>query len=89
VQGQVKSIDREGTGITLTDGTRLLTPRGATITPGALTEGMTVIASYREENGDKVMTELAVEETPASPPAGPGRPAEPSPAPPRDTPKRY
>jgi hypothetical protein len=50
---------------------------------------MTVIASYREENGDKVMTELAVEETPASPPAGPGRPAEPSPAPPRDTPKRY
>jgi hypothetical protein len=89
VQGQVKSIDREGTEITLTDGTRLLTPRGATIEPGAVTEGMTVIASYREENGDKIMTELAVEETSASPPAGPGRPAEPAPAPSQNAPKRY
>ena len=67
VQGQVKSIDSAGTGITLADGTRLLTPPGRSLRPGALIEGMTVIASYREENGEKVMTQLAVE-TPASPP---------------------
>jgi hypothetical protein len=89
VQGQVKSINPAGTELTLTDGTRLLAPQGATITPGAVTEGMTVIASYREENGDKVMTELAVEKPSASPPVDPGRPAEPSPAPPRNAPKRY
>lgn len=68
VQGQVKSIDPAGTEITLTDGTRLLTPPGRSLRPGVLIEGMTVIASYREENGEKVMTELAVEKPPASPP---------------------
>jgi hypothetical protein len=82
VQGQVKSIDPAGTGITLTDGTRLLTPPGRTLRPGALAEGMTVIASYHEENGEKVMTELAVEKAPASPPA------DPRPEPPRGTPGR-
>ena len=82
VQGQVGSIDPTGTGITLTDGTRLLTPPGRSLRPGALTEGMSVIASYREENGEKVMTELAVEEPSASP-------ATPPTAPPRDSPPRY
>jgi hypothetical protein len=82
VQGQVKSIDPAGTGITLTDGTRLLTPPGRSLKPGALIEGMTVIASYREENGEKVMTELAIDKPPASPPTE-RRPATPPTEPPR------
>jgi hypothetical protein len=89
VQGEVRSIDPAGTGITLTDGTRLLTPPGRSLRPGVLTEGMTVIASYREENGEKVMTELAVEKSPASPPTDPRRPATPSTEPSRSAPGRY
>jgi Protein of unknown function (DUF1344) len=88
VQGQVKSIDPAGTGITLTDGTRLLTPPGRSLRPGALTEGMTVIASYREENGEKVMTELAVGKPPASPSTDPTPPATPPTEPPRSAPGR-
>lgn len=90
VEGQVRSIDPSGTAITLTDGTRLVTPPGAAIKPGALTEGATVIASYREENGQKVMTELVVKEPAASPPTEPrSSPGGPPAAPPSDSPKRY
>jgi hypothetical protein len=85
VKGQVRSIDPAGTSITLMDGTRLLAPPGAALRPGALTEGMTIIASYREENGAKVLTELAMDE----PSASPRSPTEPLPGPPRDSPKRY
>jgi len=89
VQGEVQSIDPAGTGITLTDGTRLLTPPGRSLRPGVLTEGMTVIASYREENGEKVMTQLAVEKSPVSPPTDPRRPATPSTEPSPSAPGRY
>jgi Protein of unknown function (DUF1344) len=69
VEGQVGSIDPTRTEITLTDGTRLMTPPGAVVKPGVLTEGMTVVASYREENGQKVLTGLAVKEkTPSNSP---------------------
>ena len=61
IEGEVRSIDPSGTEITLTDGTRLITPPGATLKPGVLTEGMKVIASYREHNGNKVLTELRPE----------------------------
>ena len=88
IQGQVQSIDPAGTELTLTDGTRLLAPPGAVITPGALTEGMTVIASYRQQNGENVMTELAVEEPAASPPSDAGAPPGSSTTPPDDSPKR-
>jgi hypothetical protein len=88
VQGQVKSIDPAGTGITLTDGTRLLTPPGRSIRPGVLAEGMTVIASYHEENGEKVMTELAVEK-PRAPSTDPTPPAATPPTePPGGAPRR-
>ena len=90
VQGQVSSIDPTGTEITLTDGTRLLTPPGTSLEPGALAQGMTVIASYREENGEKVLTDLAVEAPSASPPTDPRLPAGPPTAPPpRNPPARY
>jgi hypothetical protein len=62
VEGQVGSVDSSRTAITLTDGTKLVTPPGATIRPGALIEGMIVIASYREENGEKVLTEITVKD---------------------------
>jgi hypothetical protein len=62
VEGQVGSVDSSRTAITLTDGTKLVTPPGATIRPGALVEGMIVIASYREENGEKVLTEITVKD---------------------------
>jgi Protein of unknown function (DUF1344) len=67
VQGQVKTIHPAGTELTLADGMRLVAPPGAMITPGAVTEGMRVIASYREQDGENVLTELAVEEPSASP----------------------
>jgi hypothetical protein len=60
VQGQVGSVDSSRTEITLTDGTRLVTPPGVVFKPGAIAEGMTVVASYREENGRNVLTGLAV-----------------------------
>jgi hypothetical protein len=58
--GRVQSVDETGTEITLTDGTKLLTPRGSVIRPGALQEGATVVAMYREENGDKILTNLTL-----------------------------
>jgi hypothetical protein len=85
VQGQVKSIDPAGTELTLTDGMRLVAPPGAMITPGAVTEGMAVIASYREENGENVLSALAVEETSASPRSNPRSPDTPSSTPPRES----
>ena len=58
--GRVQSVDESRTEITLTDGTRLLTPPGAMLRPGALEEGAVVIAIYQEEeNGDKIVTRLA------------------------------
>jgi hypothetical protein len=60
VEGKVGSVDSSNTEITLTDGTRLVTPPGVVFKPGAIAEGMTVVASYREENGRNVLTGLAV-----------------------------
>jgi hypothetical protein len=57
--GQVQSVDETGTKITLTDGTKLLTPPGSVIRPGVLQEGTVVVAMYREENGDKIVTKLS------------------------------
>ena len=61
--GRVQSVDSSGTEITLTDGTRLVTPPGARLLPGSVEQGMLVLAVYRErENGDKVLTRLAGEQ---------------------------
>ena len=75
--GQVQSVDETGTEITLTDGTKLLTPPGSMLRPGALEEGMVVVAMYREENGDKILTKLSL-----------GR-GEPAPSAPSESPKRF
>jgi hypothetical protein len=76
--GEVQSVDESGTQITLKDGTMLLTPPGSMLRPGALEQGMVVVAMYREqENGDKVLTRLSL---------GQGQPA---PGAPTDAPKRY
>jgi hypothetical protein len=58
--GRVQSVDETGTEITLTDGTRLLTPPGSIVRPGAFEKGTEVIAMYREENGDKILTNLTL-----------------------------
>jgi len=72
--GRVQSVHESGTEITLTDGTKLLTPPGSMVHPGALEEGTLVVAMYREqENGDKILTRLSLGE---SVPA-PARPIEP------------
>jgi hypothetical protein len=60
LKGEVQRVDESGTEITLTDGTRLVTPPGATLRPGALEQGAIVIATYREENGNNVLTGLLV-----------------------------
>ena len=88
VEGQVKAINAARTEITLTDGTRLVAPPGAALKPGVLAEGMTVVASYKEESGEKVMTELAVKEPSASPPTEPKTPGGSPTTPPGDSPKR-
>jgi hypothetical protein len=60
VIGEVQSVDESGTEITLTDGTRLLTPPGQIVNPGAIQQGTQVVAMYlQQENGDKILTRLA------------------------------
>src|SRR4030095_11063404 len=56
VEGRIENIDPSRTAITLSDGTKLVTPAGAVLKPGVVTEGMLVVASYREENGAKGLT---------------------------------
>jgi hypothetical protein len=87
VEGEVKSVNPSGTEITLTDGTTLVTPPGATLRPGVLPEGSMVVASYREENGRNVLTDLSRKAPAASPPTAPRSPA--PTAPPRESPPRY
>jgi hypothetical protein len=59
--GEVQNVDESGTALTLKDGTKLLTPPGSTIRPGALEQGMLVVAVYREqEKGDKILTRLSL-----------------------------
>jgi len=65
--GQVQSVDETGTEIALTDGTKLMTPLGSVIRPGALQERTMVVAMYLEENGDKIVTKLS--RTPAQQPS--------------------
>src|SRR5262245_24353553 len=62
VEGRVMSVDPSRTEITLSDGTKLTTPAGSVLKPGAITEGMLIAASYREENGAKVLTGLAIKD---------------------------
>jgi hypothetical protein len=89
VEGQVKSVDSSGTEIILTDDTRLVTPPGIALRPGALVEGTYVIASYRELNGKKILTDIALKEPSASPRTGPSSPGGSPPPPPSDSSKRY
>jgi len=62
VEGRIENIDPSRTAITLSNGTKLVTPVGAVLKPGVVTEGMLVVASYREENGAKVLTGLTVKD---------------------------
>src|SRR4029453_5231721 len=62
VEGRIENIDPSRTAITLSDGTKLVTPAGAVLTPGVVTEDMLVVASYRQENGAKVLTGLTVKD---------------------------
>jgi Protein of unknown function (DUF1344) len=61
--GQVQSVDETGTTITLTDGTKLLTPLGSVIRPRALQEGTMVAAIYLEENGNKIVTKISLKQS--------------------------
>jgi hypothetical protein len=88
VEGQVRSIDPLRTEIVLTDGTRLIVP-GDALRPGVLSEGATVVATYREEDGNKVLTGLVVLEPSASPSTEPRSPRESPAGPPGSSPKRY
>jgi len=60
VERRIESVDSSRTEITPTDGTKLVAPQGAVFTPGALAEGMSIVARYREENRAKVLTGIAV-----------------------------
>jgi hypothetical protein len=72
VEGRVQSIDPSKKEMTLADGTKFMIPAGTKLSP-EVKRGVTVTASYREEDGKKVLT--AVEVQPAAsprttPPAG-------------------
>src|SRR5262245_12110996 len=81
VEGQVKSVDPSEREITLMDGTTLVSPLGASLKSGVRREGTTVIATYREEQGQNVLTALMVADPSASPPPSeqncPARPPRP------------
>ena len=62
VEGRIENIDPSRTAITLSDGTKLVTPTGVVLKAGVVTEGMLVVANYREENGAKVLTGLTVKD---------------------------
>ncbi len=62
VEGRIENIDPSRTAITLSNGTKLVKPPGVVLKPGVVTEGMLVVASYREENGAKVLTGLTVKD---------------------------
>ena len=72
VEGQIKSIDPSKKEVTLADGTKLMIPAGAKLSPD-VKEGATVVASYKEEAGKKVVTEIEVQPSASprtAPPAG-------------------
>jgi len=83
--GQVQSVDDSGTELTLKDGTKLLTPPGSRFRPGLLNEGMLIVAMYREENGDKILTRISLGQSEPAPGAPEGSPKKS----PEDPPKRY
>src|SRR5438093_12485906 len=62
VEGRIENVDPSRRAITLSDGTKLVMPAGAILKPGVVTEGMLVVASYREENGAKALTGLTVQD---------------------------
>jgi hypothetical protein len=62
VEGRIENVDPSRTAITLSDGTKLVTPAGTVLKPGVVTEGMLVVASYREVNGAKVLAGLTVKD---------------------------
>jgi len=74
--GHVQSVDETGTKVTLTDGTRLVTPPGSVVGPG-VRSGTMVVGMYWEENGDKILTKLSL------------RQGAPAPSTPTEPPKRY
>jgi len=74
IVGHVQSVDETGTKVTLTDGTRLVTPPGSVVGPGV--RGTMVVGMYREENGNKILTKLAMGQS------------EPAPSTPSESPKR-
>jgi len=71
VAGHVQSVDETGTKVTLTDGTRLVTPPGSVVRP-EVRPGTMVVGTYREENGNKILTKLAMGKA-SQPPSTPSQ----------------
>jgi len=83
--GARRRTDARGSGAELKDGTKLLTPPGSRFRPGLLNEGMLIVAMYREENGDKILTRISLGQSEPAPGAPEGSPKKS----PEDPPKRY
>jgi hypothetical protein len=73
VEGQVKSIDPAKKEMTLADGTKFTIPEGIKLPPN-VKAGTTVTASYKEEAGKKVLTEIEVQPAASPRTAPPGAP---------------
>ncbi len=61
VRGSIRSVDPTSKTLTLTDGTTLTIPATIANAPAILRSGAMVIASYREEDARKVVTEIQIE----------------------------
>jgi hypothetical protein len=62
--GTLKGARRAGGGVVLVVAAEV---SGSVIRPGALQEGTMVVAMYREENGDKILTKLSLRQSAPAP----------------------
>ena len=77
ITGEITSIDPSGKALTLKDGTKLVLQDEAM--GKALKQGATVVAKYKEEGGQKLVTSIDVQSPSASPPTTPAPGAAPAP----------
>ncbi len=60
IQGKIMSVDPYGKKVTLLDGTQLMIPPHVKVQRDALKEGVTVRATFEQQDGQNVVTSIVV-----------------------------
>ncbi len=60
IQGKIMSVDPYGKKVTLLDGTQLMIPLHVKVQRDALKEGVTVRATFEQQDGQNVVTSIVV-----------------------------